>query len=325
MTVSNETFKTNRTAEAFFYKEVVGALASLCLAGADAKDPLASPLYADLSGLPPTCIQVGGDETLLGESLQLEQNARAAGVDVQAEVFPGQQHTFQMAAGYAPESDDAIRKLAGWVRPKLGLTPPQTAGGIAIRIRVGIVDSECLYKEEVHADRFRVTQVWVSDHYRWQRTRCSTPPSSHRRSAHSIRTSRRSTHAQRSNSPCRPWCAQRADRRDQLHRRHRRGQTPSPTIPTPDPEQTQPRSGGTSPRTPVPPAHRDRPGHFAACLGWFIPAGRFPGLVATGGALTFAAAAVLAAAGIPPQQAGLAAGVMNTALELAPPPAWPRW
>ena len=129
MTVSNETFETNRKAEAFFYKEVVEALASLYLAGTDPKDPLASPLYANLSGLPSTCIQVGGDETLLGESLQLEQNARNAGVDIQAEVFPGQQHTFQMAAGYAPESDDAIRKLARWVRPKLGLTQPQTTGG----------------------------------------------------------------------------------------------------------------------------------------------------------------------------------------------------
>jgi acetyl esterase/lipase len=111
------------------YKEVVEALASLYLAGTDPQDPLASPLYANLSGLPSTCIQVGGDETLLGESLQLEQNARNAGVDIQAEVFPGQQHTFQMAAGYAPESDDAIRKLARWVRPKLGLTQPQTTGG----------------------------------------------------------------------------------------------------------------------------------------------------------------------------------------------------
>jgi hypothetical protein len=46
-------------------------------------------------------------------------------VDVQLEVFPGQLHTFQMAAGYAPEADGAIRKLASWVRPKLGLIQPQ--------------------------------------------------------------------------------------------------------------------------------------------------------------------------------------------------------
>ena len=121
MTVSNQTFDTNRETEAFFYKEVVGALAAMYLGGADPKDPLASPLYADLSGLPPTYIQVGGDETLLGESLQLDENARKAGVDVRLDVFPHQLHTFQMAAGYSPESDDAIRRLAEWVRPKLGL------------------------------------------------------------------------------------------------------------------------------------------------------------------------------------------------------------
>ncbi len=107
MTVSNETFQTSRDTEVFFYQEVVQALASAYLAGADAKDPQASPLYADLTGLPPTFIQVGGDETLLGESLQLEQNARKAGVDAQLKVFRAQLHTFQLAAGYAPEADDA--------------------------------------------------------------------------------------------------------------------------------------------------------------------------------------------------------------------------
>ena len=122
MTVSNQTFETNRGTERFFYKEVVGALAAMYLGAADPKDPLASPLYADLSGLPPTYIQVGGDETLLGDSLQFDENARKAGVDVQVEVFPDQLHTFQMAAGYSPESDDAIQKFAAWVRPKLGLT-----------------------------------------------------------------------------------------------------------------------------------------------------------------------------------------------------------
>ncbi len=121
MTVSNQTFETNRQTEAFFYQEVVAALATMYLGGAEPKDPLASPLYADLSGLPPTYIQVGGDETLLGESLQFDENARQAGADVRLEVFPGQLHTFQMAAGYSPESDDAIRKLAEWVRPKIGL------------------------------------------------------------------------------------------------------------------------------------------------------------------------------------------------------------
>jgi monoterpene epsilon-lactone hydrolase len=121
MAVSSDTYESNRETEAFFYQEVVQELARLFLAGADPKDPWVSPLYADLGRLAPTSIQVGGDETLLGESLRLAEKMREAGVDVQLEVFPDQQHTFQMAAGYAPESDDAIRKLAAWVRPKLGL------------------------------------------------------------------------------------------------------------------------------------------------------------------------------------------------------------
>jgi monoterpene epsilon-lactone hydrolase len=121
MAVSSDTYESNRETEAFFYREVVAALAGMFLGGADPKDPLASPLYADLSGLPPTYVQVGGDETLLGESIRFGETARTAGMDVRVDVFPGQQHTFQMAAGRAPGSDDAIRRFAEWVRPRLGL------------------------------------------------------------------------------------------------------------------------------------------------------------------------------------------------------------
>jgi epsilon-lactone hydrolase len=121
MTVSGESYDTNRQTEPFFYKEVVAALAAMFLGGADPNDPLASPLYADLAGLPPMYIQVGGEETLLDDSRLLAENARKAGVDVRLDVFPEQLHTFQMAAGRAPEADDAIRRLAEWVRPKLGL------------------------------------------------------------------------------------------------------------------------------------------------------------------------------------------------------------
>ena len=65
-------------------------------------------------------IQVGGDETLLDDSRRLAENARDAGVEVRLDIFPEQQHTFQMAAGRAPEADDAISRMAEWVRPKLG-------------------------------------------------------------------------------------------------------------------------------------------------------------------------------------------------------------
>jgi len=50
MTVSADTYESNRETEAFFYQEVVAALAAMYLAGGDPKDPLASPLHADLAG-----------------------------------------------------------------------------------------------------------------------------------------------------------------------------------------------------------------------------------------------------------------------------------
>ena len=123
MTVSSDSWESNRDKDPFFKKEVVETLATNFLRGTDAKDPLASPLWADLRGLPPMHIQAGGDETLAGESVRLAEAARLADVDARVDVFPGQLHTFQMAAGWAPEADEAIRKLAAWIRPILGLAP----------------------------------------------------------------------------------------------------------------------------------------------------------------------------------------------------------
>ena len=70
-------------------------------------------------------IQAGGDEALLDDARLLAERRSDAGVDVRLDIFPGMQHTFQMAAGRAPEADDAIRRMADWVRPRLGRTAPQ--------------------------------------------------------------------------------------------------------------------------------------------------------------------------------------------------------
>jgi monoterpene epsilon-lactone hydrolase len=122
MEVLGGSYESNRDKDAFFYREVVQGLVDLFLGqGGDPRDPLANPLYADLTGLPPIYIQAGGDETLVDDAHRLEEHARKAGVEVRLDVFPDQQHSFQMAAGRAPEADEAIRALAAWVRPSLGL------------------------------------------------------------------------------------------------------------------------------------------------------------------------------------------------------------
>ena len=122
MEVNGESFETNRDKDPFFRRELVrGLIRSFLGEAADPRDPLVNPLHADLTGLGPVYIQVGGDETLLDDGRLLNDRARKAGVDVRLDVFPGMLHTFQMAAGRAPEADDAIRRMADWVRPKLGL------------------------------------------------------------------------------------------------------------------------------------------------------------------------------------------------------------
>jgi acetyl esterase/lipase len=120
--VSGESYDTNRDTDPLFQRDFVRELMRGFLGAAgDPRDPLASPLHADLVGLGPLYIQVGGDETLLDDARRLDEHARKAGVDARLDVFPGMLHTFQMAADRAPEADDAIRMMATWLRPKLAL------------------------------------------------------------------------------------------------------------------------------------------------------------------------------------------------------------
>jgi epsilon-lactone hydrolase len=87
----------------------------------DPQDPLVSPLYADLTGLPPLYIQASRDEGIVDDGRRFAERAGEAAVDARVDLFGGQQHTFQIGAGRSPEADEAIRRLAEWARPKLGL------------------------------------------------------------------------------------------------------------------------------------------------------------------------------------------------------------
>lgn len=118
---TGETLKSRANVDALVKEEILKNMAATFLGNASPKDPLATVLNADLQGLPPLYIQVGDHETLLDDSRRFTEKAKAAGVDVKCEVWPEMQHVFQFLAGNAPEADEAIRKQAAWVKPKLGL------------------------------------------------------------------------------------------------------------------------------------------------------------------------------------------------------------
>ena len=113
--------QTKAESDVLVSADLLEQMAGLFLAGQDPRDPLAAPLYADLTGLPPLYIQVGGDERLLDDSTRLATNAANAGVAVRLDVFPEMQHVFQMWAGNVPESGDAIGRIGEWLRLQLGI------------------------------------------------------------------------------------------------------------------------------------------------------------------------------------------------------------
>jgi len=78
-------------------------------------DHRVSPLYADLSGLPPTLLYVGGDELLLDDAVRFTARARAAGVAADCGVYPGLWHVFPAFPGL-PESRDVLAEVGGFVR-----------------------------------------------------------------------------------------------------------------------------------------------------------------------------------------------------------------
>jgi acetyl esterase/lipase len=117
---TGETMATRADVDLLVTAAGLKMMADHFLAGQDAREPLAAPLHADLTGLPPLYIQVGDEETLLDDSLRIAAKARDAGVDVTVDVFPEMQHVFQMGAGSVPEADEAIVRIGAYLRGRLG-------------------------------------------------------------------------------------------------------------------------------------------------------------------------------------------------------------
>jgi epsilon-lactone hydrolase len=115
---TGETLETNAKADLTATKASLMRMASQYLDGANPRTPLASPLYADLSGLPPLLIVVGGDEVLLDASVRLARAAGMAGVDTTLYIGDGMQHIFPIYCGMIPEADAAVTMIGAWIRDR---------------------------------------------------------------------------------------------------------------------------------------------------------------------------------------------------------------
>ena len=108
--------RTNNKRCAMFFGAGLGRATEFYLAaGGDPRDPLASPLYADLRGLPPLLIHVGGHETLLDDSTQLAERARAAGVAAALTVWPVVPHVWQLFHPFVPEGRRSLAEACAFL------------------------------------------------------------------------------------------------------------------------------------------------------------------------------------------------------------------
>jgi epsilon-lactone hydrolase len=120
LAATGTSYVTRAEVDPIHQRPMILALAKNYLGGqGDPCDPLVSPLYADLAGLPPLLIQVGDRETVLDDSVMFADLARAAGVDVHLEVWDGMIHVFQMFGAELPEAHRAIASIAGFLNQHL--------------------------------------------------------------------------------------------------------------------------------------------------------------------------------------------------------------
>jgi acetyl esterase/lipase len=116
MTCSNESYRTRDDADPIVKHAGIIQMAALYLNGADPKSPLASPNFADLTGLPPILIHVGSDETLLDDAIALDHKAKADGVPSTLEVWDKMIHVWHAFHPILPEGKTGIERVGEFMR-----------------------------------------------------------------------------------------------------------------------------------------------------------------------------------------------------------------
>jgi acetyl esterase/lipase len=115
LALTGESLRTRAAVDVLIKPDRIAEDAALYLAGADPRHPYASPLYADLRGLPPLLVHVGDAEVILDDSTRLAAKAREAGVEVSLEIWDEMPHVFPAFAGLLPEADQAIERAGDWL------------------------------------------------------------------------------------------------------------------------------------------------------------------------------------------------------------------
>jgi acetyl esterase/lipase len=94
-------------------------MATAYLGSTSPRNPSASPIHANLSGLPPLLIQVGSAEILLDDAMRLAARAGAAGVKVRLDIWPEMFHVWHVSASVLDEAREALDDAAAFLKSRL--------------------------------------------------------------------------------------------------------------------------------------------------------------------------------------------------------------
>ena len=119
LTLSGATYETRADADPLFTRPQVAELVHSYLGSADAKHPMASPLYSQLAGMPLVRIHVGDDEVLLDDSLRYAERAVIAGVDARLDVWMGMPHGFPGSIGKLKAAAQALDAVGAFLAERL--------------------------------------------------------------------------------------------------------------------------------------------------------------------------------------------------------------
>ncbi|MCW2644264.1 MAG: alpha/beta hydrolase [Pseudonocardiales bacterium] len=119
LTLSGETLAEKQALDLVLTPDGLRARVPDYVGGADAADPHISPIFGDLSGLPPLLIQAGSHEILLSDALRLAGRAALSDVPVILEVTPGVPHVFQGFAGLLDEAGAALDRASDFLKAQL--------------------------------------------------------------------------------------------------------------------------------------------------------------------------------------------------------------
>ena len=114
--LTGESYKTKARIDPMVTIDGLMFATQLYLGSTDYTNPLASPLYGDLKGLPPLLILVGTTEVLLDDSVEFVKKAKKDGVDAILDIWDDMPHVFPLFAAFAPEGQQGIEKIGEFMK-----------------------------------------------------------------------------------------------------------------------------------------------------------------------------------------------------------------